>query len=371
MSQHFLRSAAYRDLTLASIYALSDQEIHDLFARLRWNSTTHQACPACGVFDRHHLRRSRQQWRCKACGRDFSVTSATVFANRKKPLRSILIAAFFFVTGVKGIASLGLGRMNDCSMKAAHALQGKLRESILRTQDLRPLTGVVEIDGGYFGGKPRKPNCRGRRNDKLIVDRLTGRLGGKRHAGLSRRNQDKRRNKRVVMVLRQRGTKPRQGAVRTITAVTHSENERDILHLVRQYVSPDARIETDDNPSYNCLAATHEHEAVRHGREYVRADGVNDNQAESYFTRLRRWELGVGHGVHRTYLADYAAEMGWREDHRRHTIRQQVEGLLTKALRLGHSRWWRGYYQGKRRGKEILMNKDVNHVDLSNGGNDQ
>lgn len=371
MSQHFLRSAAYRDLTLTSIYAMSDQEVHDLFARLRWNSATHQACPGCGVWDQHHPRPKRQQWRCKTCGRDFSVTSATVFANRKKSLRSILVAAFFYVTGVKGIASLGLGRMNDCSMKAAHALQGKLRESILRTQDLTPLTGVVEIDGGYFGGKPRKPNRRGRRNEELIVDRVAGRLRGKRHAGLSRRNQDKRRNKRVVMVLRQRGSKAKEGAVRTITVVTHSENERDIAQLVRLYVSPDARIETDDNPAYAGLAATHEHEAVRHGREYVRADGVNDNQAESYFTRLRRWELGVGHGVHKEYLADYAAEMAWREDHRRRTIRQQVESVLTKALRIGCSRWWRGYYQGKRRGKEILMNKGLNHVDLSGSGNDQ
>lgn len=261
--------------------------------------------------------------------------------------------------------------MNDCSMKAAHAMQGKLRESILRTQDLRPLTGVVEIDGGYFGGKPRKPNRRGRRNDKLIADRVAGRLRGKRYAGLSRRNQGKRRNKRVVMVLRQRGTKVKEGAVRTITVVTHSENERDIVRLVRRYVSPSARIETDDNPAYASLAATHEHEAVCHGREYVRADGVNENQAESYFTRLRRWELGVGHGVHRVYLADYAAEMAWREDHRRRTIRQQVESVLTKALRVGCSRWWRGYYQGKRRGKEILMNEGVNHVDMSIGGNDQ
>ncbi|UBB24247.1 IS1595 family transposase [Pseudoxanthomonas japonensis] len=372
MSQHFLRSSAYRDLNVHAIYAMSDEEVHDLFVRLRWNSPTHQACPRCGAWDRHYARSRRKQWRCKACGHDFSVTSATVFASRKKPLRTILIAAFHFVTAVKGLAGLGLTRTVDYSSKAAHALLGKMRESILRSQDLTPLTGIVEIDGGYFGGKPRKPNRRGARNNRLIADRLAGRKEGQRpwHAmGLTRQNWEKRRNKRVVIVLRQGGPRG-HGAVRTITAVARSENERDVRKLVDRYVAPDAVIMTDENPAYVPLAATHEHHAVSHRVEYVRADGVNENQAESYFTRLRRWEYGVGHGVHGIYLADYAAEMAWREDARRQSIRQLLECLLTKALTVGASRWWRGYYQGKRRGAEILMNEDSTYP-ATPRGNDQ
>ncbi|CEE47891.1 hypothetical protein XAC908_810006 [Xanthomonas citri pv. citri] len=156
MTQHYLRSAAYRDFSIHSIYGMSDDDIHAMFARLRWSSDSHQACPACGAWAQHYRRPARQQWRCKECGRDFSVTSATAFSSRKKSLRSILLATFYYVTGVKGLAGLGLSRMGDYSNKAAHVALGKLREAIFRTQDFTPLTGVVEIDGGYFRWKASK-----------------------------------------------------------------------------------------------------------------------------------------------------------------------------------------------------------------------
>lgn len=368
MGQHFLRSSAYRNFTIHTIYAMSDEDIHQLFARLRWGSQTHQVCPSCGVWDRHYVRQSRWQWRCRACRRDFSVTSATVFANRKKSLRTLLLVAFHYVTAAKGIAALALCRVVDYSSKTAFVTLGKCRESILRTQDLTPLTGVVEIDGGYFGGKPRKPNRRGRRNHQLIADRIAGRRPKRPwHAsGMTRTNWQKRKNKRVVMVLRQQGA-PGEGASRTIVAVTHSENERDVTELVQRYVAADAVIMTDENPAFASLSATREHYAVSHSVEYVSPEGVNDNQAESYYSRLRRSEYGVLHGIRPTYLADYACEMAWREDVRRCSIKHQVEALLTKALTLGHSCWWRGYYQGKRRDAEILMNQGVPRPRRSGG----
>lgn len=370
MTQHYLTSSIYRDFSVHSIYAMSDAEVHALFARLRWGSPSHQACPACGTWASHYRRSARQQWRCRACSRDFSVTSETVFASRKKPLRSILLAAFYYVTGVKGLAGLGLSRMGDYSPKAAHATLGKMRESIYRTQNFAPLTGVVEIDGGYFGGKPRKPNRRNRRNHQLIADRLAGRNPRRQRPwhrnGTTRQNWIKRKNRRVVMILRQKG-EPGEGAIRSIAAVAPAETDQYVGELISRYVGSEATIMTDECPAYAGLAATHEHYAVRHSEEYVSAEGVNENQAESFFSRLRRWEYGVSHGVRPAYLADYANEMVWREDMRRHTIRSQVEALLTKALTVGYSRWWRGYYQGKRRGMEIIMNNGLPHPRSSKG----
>ncbi|MDZ7474110.1 IS1595 family transposase [Stenotrophomonas pavanii] len=211
-----------------------------------------------------------------------------------------------------------------------------------------PIAGVVEIDGGYFGGKPRKPNRRGRRNDQAIVDRIAGRPTKRpwRASGMTRTNWEKRKNKRVVMIFRQQG-RLGEGAVRSIAAVARSENDKDAAKLIARYVSPEAIIMTDESPVYATVSATHTHYAVRHSQEYVSVEGVNENQAESFFSRLRRWEYGVSHGVRPAYLADYANEMAWREDVRRFSIRTQVEMLLEKALTVGHSRWWRGYYQGE------------------------
>ncbi|WP_033479095.1 IS1595 family transposase [Xanthomonas citri] len=360
MSQHYLRSAAYRDLTLGAIYAMSEDEVHKMYVLARWSSLTHQGCPACGAWDTHYWRAARKQWRCKSCRTDFTVTSRTVFANRKKSLKHILAAIFHYVSAPKGIAGLQLSRSGDYSSKAAHVTLGKLREALLRTQDETPLKGIVEIDGGYFGGKPRKPNCRGRRNDQMIAARLSGRPAPGRkpwHAmSMTKKNWAKRQNKRVIMVLRQQGLAG-QGATRTITAVTLSENEADVRELVDRYVDRDAIIWTDENPAYNALGTTHQHEAVNHGRMFVRSDGMNENQAESFFTRQRRHELGVAHRMTPVYLADKANETAWREDCRRMSLRSQLMDMLRRAMGSGFSFWWRGYYQGNHRAEEILLNR--------------
>jgi hypothetical protein len=165
------------------------------------------------------------------------------------------------------------------------------------------------------------------------------------------------------MVLRQ--VEPKIGAIRTITAVAESENERDALMLIRRFVSPDAIVMTDENPAYSNVSATHQHYAVNHSECFVNADGVNENQAESFFSRQRRCEYGTTHGMRAIYLADHSAEMEWREDTRRRPLSQLIEDVLKKALTSGYSRWWRGYYQGNHRGAEILMDQE------SNGGKAQ
>jgi transposase-like protein len=369
MSQHFLRSAAYRDFSEDDIYGMSDQEIHDYFCRIRWDSPTHQACPACGLWERHYARKARRQWRCKGCGRDFSVTSNTMFANHRRSLRHLLLLIFTYVTSAKGAAGLYLCRSRNWSNKAIHANLGKIRESIWRTRDRTPLTGIVHVDGGYFCGKPRKSNYRRRKRDhQLISDRIAGRrretgTSPWRARGMTRRNWEKRQKRRVIMVLRQ--VEPKIGAIRTITAVAESENERDALMLIRRFVSPDAIVMTDENPAYSNVSATHQHYAVNHSECFVNADGVNENQAESFFSRQRRCEYGTTHGMRAIYLADHSAEMEWREDTRRRPLSQLIEDVLKKALTSGYSRWWRGYYQGNHRGAEILMDQE------SNGGKAQ
>ncbi|MGY4883900.1 IS1595 family transposase, partial [Xanthomonas citri pv. eucalyptorum] len=105
MAQHYLRSSAYRDLTLGAIYAMREEEIHEMYVMARWNSLTHQGCPACGTWDTHYWRARRKQWRCKACGTDFTVTSRTAFANRKKSLKHILAMIFHYVSDVPPILS--------------------------------------------------------------------------------------------------------------------------------------------------------------------------------------------------------------------------------------------------------------------------
>ena len=83
---------------------------------------------------------------------------------------------------------------------------------------------------------------------------------------------------------------------------------------------------------------------INHSQRY--ADGrTSTNQAESFFSRLRRAEIGTHHHISGPYLGLYAAEMGWREDNRRVSNGEQYLMVAAAALGNGVSRQWKGYNQ--------------------------
>ena len=105
MAQHFLLSAGARSLSAAKIVRMSDDGVEDVFRRLRWPETDGKpVCPGCGCPICYACRRPAGQlrWRCKACRRDFSITSDTLFAWHKLPLRKDLLAVVVFCNEVRG-----------------------------------------------------------------------------------------------------------------------------------------------------------------------------------------------------------------------------------------------------------------------------
>ena len=135
MAQHFLLSAAACSLSLAEVMRLSDADMEDVFLRLRWPETDGRpVCPDCGCAICYACRRPAGQlrWRCKACRRDFSITSGTLFAWHKLPLRSCLLAVVVSCNEVEGKSMLALARDWDVQYKAAFVLAHKLREAIAK-----------------------------------------------------------------------------------------------------------------------------------------------------------------------------------------------------------------------------------------------
>src|SRR5438445_469497 len=104
MPQHFLLSAAARTLTVASVARMPEEEVERVFIRLRWQDNDGDAyCPHCGCTTVYMARRPNgaPRWRCKACRKDFSVTSGTLFAFHKMPMRaSSLIMKPMIVTSL-------------------------------------------------------------------------------------------------------------------------------------------------------------------------------------------------------------------------------------------------------------------------------
>ena len=81
---------------------LSPKQTVNFMAELLWGSTEEMPCPHCGTCDDHYWSPPELRWKCKCCGKRFSVTSGTVFADRKLPLVKILKMAFSWANGSSG-----------------------------------------------------------------------------------------------------------------------------------------------------------------------------------------------------------------------------------------------------------------------------
>src|ERR1700728_2195756 len=194
MSSHFLLSAKARTLSLSAVLRMTDEEAETRFRHIRWHTTSGKpVCPHCGCETVYDCRKSNgaPRWRCKACRKDFSVTSGTLFAFHKMPLRTYLAAISIFCNEVKGKSALALSRDLDCQYKTAFVLAHKLREAIASEMKGMHVGGegkVAEVDGGYFGGYVKPANhVENRRDRRLAINQ-----NGKRRVVVAIRERDGR-----------------------------------------------------------------------------------------------------------------------------------------------------------------------------------
>jgi hypothetical protein len=260
------------------------------------------------------------RWRCKACQKDFSVTSGTLFAFHKMPLRAYLLAIAIFCNEVKGKSMLALSRDLGVQYKTAFVLAHKIREAMAAEVRQSRVGGEgkrAEIDGGYFGGYVKPANRRENRRDR----RLRVNQSGKR---------------KVVVVIRERGGNTLPGVFRT---------EADALAFIRRQVPTGTTLYADEAGSWNDLHSRYELHRINHQEAYSLPGEVYTNNAESFFSRLRRAEIGHHHHVAGPYLLRFAQEAAWREDHRRDPNGSQVDRLAALAMRNKPSVDFCGYWQ--------------------------
>ena len=316
MSQSFLLSAAARTLSLKTIYAEGDEAAYRRFCSLRWPQTKGAPiCPACGCVDIYDLA-TRRRYKCAACHRQFSVTSGTIFASHKLGFIDLLAAICLVVNAAKSLSAVQLSRYLNVQHKTAFVLMHKLREAMaLETRDTT-LAGEVEVDGAAFGGHVRPSNAREDRVDRRLIANRSGK-------------------RRVVVALRQRG-----GRILTRTFFREAEG----VAFARERIAPCSVVSADEVPHWDLLEPAFEMRRINHSDAYSR-DGTHTNQAESYFSRLRRMIGGQHHRVDGKYLSAYAVHAAWLEDHRDQSNGALADRLIGKALAAPVSRNWKGYWQ--------------------------
>ncbi len=348
-----------RDFTLFQALGINDVETvaWKNFVILRWGSLTTVSCPDCKKVDKHYFRSHRKQWRCKHCHRCFSVTTGTPFANRKIPFSKLIQLCYEFATSPKGISANSLAGKIGTTHVTAYLNISKIREAQFLTEDRSQLSGHIHVDGCHFCGKPRRPRKRNKMTSEIVNNHLKNRkaniVPGKKY-NREPWNLRKLENRRIVMLLRQVSDVRGKGATRTISCVVMRESQEEVLKVIPKYVRQGSIISTDDGSAYKFLAGSYEHRSVCHSEEYSNDQGINNNQAESGHSRMRRAEYGVFHGMRPQYLAFYASEIAWRENIRKMPQSVKYQDLFSRIFSCGHSEAFRGYVQGRRLGYEHL-----------------
>jgi ISXO2-like transposase domain len=122
------------------------------------------------------------------------------------------------------------------------------------------------------------------------------------------------------------------------------KNQNDAVPFVRDHVGNVSTIYADAGTGWDALHAGWDTKRVNHSVAF-KDDGVCTNQAESYFSRLRRAEIGTHHHIADRHLGAFAREMVWREDHRRVNNHAQAAMVASAAMAARVSRDWAGYWQ--------------------------
>ena len=243
-------------------------------------------CPHCGGTERISKMQGKATrkglHKCYQCRKQFTVRQGTIFESSHVPLHIWLQAIFFVAGSKKGVSSNQLARTLGLTVKTAWFLSHRIREA-MRTGDLDPMTGVVEVDETYIGRKAGYDIP----------------AGGTAH-------------KMKVLSLVQRGGEARS-VVFTKTTASH------ILPVVMENVAREAHIMTDEHAIYRHSNLKNDfagHSIVRHQfGEYVVGEAYT-NTVEGYFSIFKRGMRGVYQWCAEKHLHRYLAEFDFRYSNR-------------------------------------------------------
>jgi transposase len=253
-------------------------------------------CPRCHEAGKWKKLSKLPAYTCQ-CGHHVHPMVGTPFRKSHTPLQKWFYAMYLFTTTRHGVPAKELQRQLSVNYKTAWRMGHEIRKYLGLVDGDAPLSGHVEVDEAYLGG--RRKRTRGRKG--VVLD-----------------------NKAIVVGMVERG-----GDI--ITSVVPDTSRNSLEVTVSRNVLPGSRISTDEHIGYSDLArAGYLHETVIHSQdEYVRGD-VHTNTIEGFWSTLKRSIKGTHVHVSRRHLPKYLAEFEFRWNLRRHP--ELMFPLLLKRL---------------------------------------
>jgi transposase-like protein len=271
--------AKFPETLIGAIRYFSDEAVcRDFVAGLRWPNGVQ--CMRCDAKELGFVS-SRSLWRCKACKYEFTVKKGTIFEDSPIALSKWLPALWVYSAFKKGVSSHQLARNLGVTQKTAWFMSHRIRLAMEIGNFDRPMSGEVEADETFVGGKARFQH----ENKKKHIG--TGHMG-----------------KVAVM-----GLLERHGEVRA--RVVPSRRKQTVQDEVRASVAPGSHVYTDAFRSYEGLAGDYIHEIIDHAEGYVR-DRVHTNGLENFWSLFKRMIFGTHHSVDPEHLDRYLDEATYR-----------------------------------------------------------
>jgi transposase-like protein len=272
----------------------------------RWNGQP--VCPHCGTTKKPYNVKPRGKfkdipsYRCseKECDLPFTVRTGSIFEGSKVELKKWFQAAYELSISKKGISSVELGERLGVSQKTAWFINHRLR-AMLKDTAPQLLTGMVETDESYFGGK---------RANRHVNNRKGWATQGKTP---------------VVGLLQRDG--------KVIATKVDRTNAKTLLPLIQENVANGSTVVTDGFLAYKNLANEenqYRHEIVDHHREQYVNGIYHTNGIEGFWSLLKRGVIGTFHSVSAQHLQRYCDEFAYRYNNRNNSASLRFNDSLSK-----------------------------------------
>ncbi len=237
----------------------------------------------CSCGGTYRRLKERKQYQCSKCRFQIAPTAGTIFHKSDTPLTLWFHAILLFSNAKSGISAKTLQRDLEVTYKTAWRMLNLIRKAL--PPNTAGLSGEVEMDSGYFGGKGK---------------------GGSNNENLGQVMKDKV----VVMAAVERGGRLKAEVMPNASAKSHRS------FLWRNVYMKDTKLMTDKANQYDKVAIGYDRHSVNHSRkEYVRGT-VHVNRVESFWGHVKRSIKGTHKAVSKKYFPAYLNGFVWHYNER-------------------------------------------------------